>query len=385
MSTSPTGTPSLTHSQREWLRVRSSLQDHRFELGGLAVREYPGTATVEGTPLLTRSAWSPSRPVPMAAIDLAWTSTPSPAVGLPVTGDAVSAVCPDRADGSRYPCYSAAVAELAAPRVFQNRTTYQLRAADLASDKPVLAFGPGTYFDGTDTGEACAHEFAAFRLGLRASMPLREAVGDPCDPARRPTNVAISVLTLRHDRASGEAGFPLHWRDPAKVGHAGGLYMVVPVGVFQAAADGPAHQRNDFSLWRCLLREFAEELLGEPEDLDDDAPIDYDARPLAASMTAARQEGLISAHVLGMGVDPLTFATDLLSVVCLDSEVYDDLFGRVVAENSEGRIQPAGADQPRFPFTAGSVDRLTRDEPLQAAGAALLRLAWRHRDAVLLS
>ena len=114
--------------------------------------------------------------------------------------------------------------------------------------------------------------------------------------------------------------------------------MVVPVGVFQAAADGPVHQRNDFSLWRCLLREFAEELLGEPEYLDDDAPIDYAARPLAASMTAARDQGLIRVDVLGMGVDPLTFATDLLTVVCLDSEVYDDLFGDVVTENSEGRL-----------------------------------------------
>lgn len=383
MAASPTGTATLTESQRQWLRVRAYLQDYRFELAGLAVPEYPNAATVEGTPLLTEPAWSPSQPVPLETVDLAWTSTLTPAVSKPVDGEGL-ATCPEREDGSLYPSYSAVIAELDAPLVFENRTTYQLRAADLAGDRPSLVFGPGTYFDGIDTGEACAHEFAAFRMGLTASTPLRDAIGDPCDPARRPTNLAISALTLRHDRAAGEVSFPLHWRDPAKVGHAGGLFMVVPVGVFQAAADGPVHQRNDFSLWRCLLREFAEELLGEPEYLDDDAPIDYAARPLAASMTAARDQGLIRAHVLGMGVDPLTFATDLLTVVCLDSEVYDDLFGDVVTENSEGRLYSAGAEQPRFPFTADSVDRLTRTEPLQAAGAALLRLAWRHRDAVLL-
>jgi hypothetical protein len=44
--------------------------------------------------------------------------------------------------------------------------------------------------------------------------------------------VAISTLTLRRS-AGGDASFPLHWRDPAKVTHAGGLYQVIPVGIFQ--------------------------------------------------------------------------------------------------------------------------------------------------------
>ena len=50
-------------------------------------------------------------------------------------------------------------------------------------------------------------------------------------------NLAISTLTLRLDRASGRASFLLHWRDPAKVGHAGGLYQVIPVGVFQPSGE----------------------------------------------------------------------------------------------------------------------------------------------------
>ena len=176
--------------------------------GGAGV---PDAATVEGTPLLTEPAWSPSQPVPLETVDLAWTSTLTPAVSKPVDGEGL-ATCPEREDGSLYPSYSAVIAELDAPLVFENRTTYQLRAADLAGDRPSLVFGPGTYFDGIDTGEACAHEFAAFRMGLTASTPLRDAIGDPCDPARRPTNLAISALTLRHDRAAGEVSFPLHWR-----------------------------------------------------------------------------------------------------------------------------------------------------------------------------
>lgn len=48
-------------------------------------------------------------------------------------------------------------------------------------------------------------------------------------------NVAISTLTIRHDRASGDATFFLHWRDPKRVGHAGGMYQVVAGGLVASA------------------------------------------------------------------------------------------------------------------------------------------------------
>jgi hypothetical protein len=36
-----------------------------------------------------------------------------------------------------------------------------------------------------------------------------------------------------------------------------------------------------------------------------------------------------------------------------------------------------------LPFTAAAVERFTTDEPMQSAGAALLRTAWDHRDTLL--
>ena len=36
-----------------------------------------------------------------------------------------------------------------------------------------------------------------------------------------------------------------------------------------------------------------------------------------------------------------------------------------------------------IPFTAETVHRFTRDEPMQAAGAAVLELAWQHRKHLL--
>lgn len=281
-----------------------------------------------------------------------------------------------RADGSRYHTYSQAVAELAAPGTFENRSTYRLLRAEL-QPAPRMVFGRGAYFDGIDIGDAAAHEYTAETLGKITEHDLRAAIGDPCDPARRPVNVALSTLTLRHDTATGTATFPLHRRDSATVGHAAGLYQVLPVGIFQPVGDQPWNTGNDFSLWRCIVRELAEELRGEPENYDTGrGPIDYDSWAFAARLTRALDTGHVRAWCVGIGVDPLTFATDILTVVTIDSPLFDELFGHLADANAEGSIIPA------VPFTAETVERYARYEPTQAAGAALLRLAWRHRSVV---
>ena len=315
----------------DWARVRAHLRTHRHDLAVRAAAEFPDVPKVAGTPLLTAPAWVPSAPIPLSALTIA--AADAPPAGLPPASGH-----PD------FPTYSAAVAALDAPAVFENRPTWRLLDADLAGPAPRLVFGDGMYFDGVDTGEAAAHEFAA-----GGPAPLRQTVGDPTDLGKRPANMAISALTIRRDDAGDT--FLLHWRDPARVGHAGGLYQVVPVGVFQTS--GP----DDFDLWRFLLREYAEEVLGEPEVV---AP-DYATWPFAVAMTG--NPG-IAAHVLGLGVDPLTFATDLLVRVVVEAPVFDAVFGDRVAVNDEGAVTAR-------PFTAEAIEGL----PMQAAGAALVRLA----------
>lgn len=387
MATAPgSAAPQLTDSQRAWLRARENLMAHRHEFSAVAADLYPDVPKVAGTSLLTDPAWLPEEPVPLQSVELHWTSgEPEPEV----TGREAwtSHLRPVRPDGRTYETYSEAMGDLAAPRVFENRATYRLRGAAFTGGNGSMRFEPGTYFDGINIGEACAHELAARKLGLIEVTPLRDAIGNPCDPARRPTNIAISALTLRHDRARGEASFPLHWRDPAKVGHAGGLYMVIPVGIFQASGEDPVHHPADFSLWRCLIREYSEELLGEPERDTGPSPIDYDAWPFAVRMSEALHDGRISSYCLGIGVDPLTFATDLLVAVVIEAELYDDLFEAMVAANAEGRLVSSArgqrAEDGRFPFTRDCVLQLTHQEPIQAAGAALLRLAWSRSEAIL--
>jgi hypothetical protein len=366
----------LTAGEQDWLTVRSYLAEHRYDLAVDAARDYPPDRRVAGTPLLAAPAWQPPAPIPLHDISLEL----SDAGPAEAQAEIPSPLLPRRPDGTRYRRYCEAMGELAAPRVFENRATYRLTGADLTSRPPRLAFAGGRYFDGIDIGEAAAHEYAAARLGggpAAGPRPagLRERFADPCDLRRRPVNLAISTLTLRLDRRAGRASFLMHWRDPAKVGHAGGLYQVIPVGVFQPSGEAPWNRQHDFSLWRCMIREFAEELGGRSEDYASDrAPVDYDSWPFARQLTGAVDRGQARVWCLGLGTDPLTYATDLLTVAVIDSDVFDALFPVNLQRNAEGRILAARE------FAAHVIDRTVTGEPVQAAGAALLRLAWRHRE-----
>lgn len=356
---------SLTRSERDWLELRAYLNEHRHELGVRAAADDPGMH-VAGTPLLAAPGWLPAEPVPLRNIRLELDASEGEVPERLL--DAAGGVLPLRADGTRYPSYSAAMRQLSAPRIFANRRTYRLTSANLA--QRALSFTLGRYFDGIDTGEAAAHEYAAAEYAAAATgrgaghgAGVRAAIGDPRDLSGRPVNLAISTLTI-HIKTAGRSTFWMHWRDPGSVGHAGGLFQVVPVGVFQPSGDASVHLRNDFSLWRCLVREFAEELLGEGEDHS--GPVDYDAWSVARELDRGR------AWCVGLGTDPLTFATDLLTVLVID----DDL-GIQPSGNTEGRVLPA------LPFDEETVERFACREPVQAAGAALLKLAWSHRDVLL--
>jgi hypothetical protein len=364
-------------SEELWLRVTGSLNRDRYDLAVRAAASFPPELRLAGTPLLAPPAWRVPAPVPLESVRLDFRpDTPSPDV--PDVAALAPYALPERADGTRYQRYSDVVAALAAPTVFENRPTYRLVEADLAGAGPRLAFSRGRFFGGIDDSGPAGLEYAAAGCGVAAGHAYRAALGSPACLARRSATMATSALTLRYDRAAGAATFPLHYRHPGQVSHAGGLYQVIPVGVFQPSGEAPWNEANDFSLWRGLLREYAEELLGADEDHGSEhAPIDYAAWPLAKAMTGALADGRIRAWCLGLGADPLTFALDLLVVVVIDAPLYDELFGEIVDANAEGRVI-----KPR-PFDEPSVTELVADAPLQAAAAALLRLALAHRDTIL--
>lgn len=372
-------------SHSTWREVRRYLNEHRHRLAKAADRLYPDLPRVGSTHLLTREAWTPPHPVDLHGITLRWVDHP-PAPMVTGREAAARAVLPPG-----IPTYAQAMAALDRPKLFENRTCYRL--LDVAW--PELGFTRGHYFDGVDVGETVAHEFAAAQhggtsrhpggsgplgeSGLRRAtgLPFRRLIEDPTDLRSRPALPAISMLTLRRDGRTDAMTFVLHWRDPARVAHGGGLYQVMPVGVFQPAEETPHAETADLDLWKCVVREYAEEFLGRSETYGD--AFDYETWPLYRELTYARESGRLRSLVLGIGVDPLTFATDILAVTVIEAETFDTVFGDVAAANEEGRVVGATG----IPFDHDSVSRYVHREPMQAAGAAVLELAWRHRRSLV--
>ena len=158
----------------------------------------------------------------------------------------------------------------------------------------------------------------------------------------------------------------------------------MPVGIFQPADDNPASVPHDLDLWHGLAREFSEELLGAPEDYAGlGSPVRYEQWPFFRRLTQARHTGGLRVWIVGLGVDPLTMMTDILTAAVFDAELFDEVFAGLVAVNSEGRVITNGAAI-GFAFDESSVTRFAGGgEPMQAAGAAVLRLARKYSDLLL--
>ena len=384
----------VRESQARWRFERRWLNQHRSRLAGLASALYPAEHRLPSTPLIAPPEWVPDAPVNLRALDLALDEESRPTA---VDGsEAETAACrPLCKPETRFDSYTAAVKHVDPPRLFESRPSYRLLAADLAAGR--MNFGLAAYFDKLDVSEAVGHELAAACLAhgaepprtadaLRDALPFRSLVGDPFDPTRRAVIPAITTLTIRLRRYPAEPSFLLHWRDPAKVATAGGMYDVIPAGEFQPASVAIWDRRNDFDLWRNVVREYSEELLGTPEhDGTRSRPIDYEGWPLYQALEEARGSGALTTHLLGVGLDALTLAATILTVVVIDDDVFLRQFGTAGRLNEEGELVGTGGGQPveGLPFTGATVDRLLTSEPMASPGAACLALAWRHRRTIL--
>ena len=220
--------------------------------------------------MLARPQWLPAQPVELGQPELHLLgSAAGPAVVG--TGPQTESVRPLDDSGERFATYAEAIRRWTGPHCLRTGRSIACSMSSLG-DRPRLEFALGHYFDSVSVGEALAHEFAGAAACSGGGpvtldrLPLRAAIGDPCDLSRRPASVAVTTLTLRRS-GPGQASFLLHWRDPAKVTNAGGLYQVMPVGIFQPADDSPLSVGHDLDLWHGLVREFSEELLGAPENL----------------------------------------------------------------------------------------------------------------------
>ncbi|WP_406048313.1 hypothetical protein [Kribbella sp. NBC_00889] len=375
-------------SQASWRDVRRYLIDNGWQVARRAAELYDPQFRMTDVPALALPTWLPARPLSFDAVTLRWEPQANPPR---LTGREAETLptLPLRAPGHAFASYTSAIRYVQPPKLFENRHSYRL--LDLAwDDQSVrMSFGLSTFFDKLDVAEPVSHEAAQADLagGLNwANLPYRALLRDPFDFANRAVNPGIATLTIRRDVATGEGAFFLLRRNPVQVTN-GRHYSLLPSGEFQPASISPLSIEQDLDLWRNVVREYSEEMLGHPEhDGSAGVPVDYEIWPFYRDMTRARSEGKLRPFLLGVILDALSLNAVISTAVVIDSDVFDRLFKDMVFTNAEGEIV-AELDERKsvrgLPFDQRTVTRLTEQEPLGQTSAASLRLAWGQRAFLL--
>ena len=364
-------------STDHWIAMRTSIPTEAgFAAAAAATYDAP---TIEG-PLLIKDEWIPDTPIPISSIK--YTLTPNTTRQLTLAP--ASGVIPVGQRREQYHSYSEAFGDLMKPKIFEDRPCYRATKVDLRSSPPVIALEMMTFFDFINTGEAMRHEW--HQVGGQLKMArLRSSLGDLVDLSTRNVLVGLNVLTLRV--SDGEGTYLLHRRDPASVAIGRQELSVVPCGVFQPSSESPSSLTLDADFWPGIVREYAEEMLGEAEaNWLGSASIDYERKEPYSSFARARDAGTFRLHLIGAGIQPVTGALDFLFVGVFDADEYDALFSTVSRSNEEGQVvghlETASGIQ-GFPFSEDGVASHLTSSTLSPASAACLSLAWHQRDSLL--
>ncbi len=384
----PSSDTVVAASQEAWRAVRSHLIRHRTQLAKQVVRLYDPAWRLTHAPALAPPSWLPSRPVPIETVTLEWVAAP-PRPAITGHEAELRPVLPLRTPGHAFRQYTSAIRYLSPPGLFENRPSYRLLDVSWEpSGQGKLQFGLATFFDKLDVSEALSHEFAAAMIEgappAWRQLPFRARLSQPFDLSSRMGSTSIATLTVRRDATDGSHTFFLLGRDPQKVAVGGGQYGVIPAGEFQPSCIAPACMQDDLDLWRNIVREYSEELLGEPEhDGSSGQPLDYECWPFYRAMQRAREAGQLRAYVLGVVLHALGLNPAIMTAVVIDGVVFDDLFRERVTVNAEGQVVTSlGDDQSvhGLPFTEATARQFLDREPLGGTSAACLALAWWYRE-----
>ena len=222
----PTRDARIARSKQNFRDIRGVLRQRRAALVPIAAQLHQTSGccptTVADTGFLTSPRWIPSYAVPLSDVVLRWQPGEVSAAPAAIL-DRARQCLPLSDAGEHYESYSAALGDLARPRLFFDNPTFTLVSADWSDPlSPKLTFSQSSYFATINIAEALCHELAAAARGPGPSvrvpswrkLPLRRALRNGLlDPRLRPISVAVSTLLLRI-RQCGEADFFLNRRDP---------------------------------------------------------------------------------------------------------------------------------------------------------------------------
>lgn len=100
--------------------------------------------------------------------------------------------------------------------------------------------------------------------------------------------------------------------------------------------------------------------------------IDYETEHPYSLFIDAIQQQRIRLFVFGLGLDPLTWKPELLTVAVIDGKAYQSIFPNGASETYEGKVIE------NIPFTIDGIESYLASNTRNGASACL-QLAWQHR------
>jgi hypothetical protein len=337
-------------------------------------RAAAGRWTIIGLDLLVRPGWIPDVPYPLADVTLHHERAPQPDPAE--ARRRAAAVFADLRLGPTGR-YSGVLRDVAGMTSLFDGRIYRPIEIDVRHNRLAISVTAGSYFDMLDTSEVLALESALHSNdGELGREPYRRFLDDPFDLSNRVACLGIGTLTVRVD--GNRSTFFLHHRDPQRVAGSADLVGVVPAGEFTPSDISAEAMENDLDLWHTVMREYAEEFLGA-EDAQGQGSrwIDYDDEPPYRELQEGLAGGAVRISVLGIGLEPLTWKPQLLTVCRIDAACFDAVFGQMVQRNDEGRLLVGRGSG--LPFDEQTVERYASSTSTAPTARDTLRLAWRHR------
>ena len=347
----------------QFKRYYNELGRTQVSLNEDALRISPASWRHGEIPLLVQAGWIPDRPMPLAAISLSLHEDSTSVDRLVDRSRILNGL-----DLSGPITYSKAVTEIAGMDHFTNGSIYRPMSVGLLGQGLRMEFELARYFEYLDTSEILSYE----KSSGRKKCEYREKLGDPFDFRNRVSSMGILTLTLQRGQAGST--FMMHRRNSAKVVLGSDLFHVVPAGEFTPSDISLESARNDLSLWRNIAREYSEELLGTVDAQGQGGRrIDYNEEFPYKELAHATSSGELQISILGLGLDPLSWKPELLTVAIFKDEVFKTIFGEKMAGNYEGTIIP------NIEFTEENIQHYIRNSNTRLGAKACLQLTWQNR------
>lgn len=376
-----------------WVAYQSSRKQHRIDafrctitalrnehatLTRKAFEATPSAWKLPDLPLLGLPSWIPTDPLDLDDVLIEWREPGSIAAVNPRLRRLRDKLLKGLGPGVEGESYSSTLVNLGVQQGLFNGRIYRPLSITVRASQVQITCTLGRYFDYLDTSEVLAFETRTGRAERALKGKYRLGLGNPFDLQNRVASLGVDTLTVRVDNHS--SSFILHQRDSERITHNSNLLGTAPAGEFAPSDVTHEALRRDLDLWHNIMREYAEEFLGLEEAQGRGGSwIDYENDHPYKQLNEGKRAGKIRVKVLGVGLDPLTWKPELLTVCLIDADIFDDVFRNMVSRNDEGLLI-FGRRKLGLRFDWETVSRYISAPDISPSAETCLTLAWRHRS-----